>query len=156
MGFKTKEFMDAETSFRTEEVKVPDLKDWFDGEPVWKIRGLTGNECGKCSELSGGNRKTAAEFVSAMMSKTQDEATGALKGFLSLSGDMPQDNAKRIEYLIMGSVDPVCDLELALKLNEAFPVEFISITNMILSLTGKGMILGKPMPSGTIPQSEPA
>ena len=46
--------------------------------------------------------------------------------------------------LVMGCVSPVLELPAAVKLAEAFPIEFLSITNTISELTGQGYALGEP------------
>jgi hypothetical protein len=52
--------------------------------------------------------------------------------------------AKRLEMLVMGSVSPEVTLPVAVKLAEAFPVEFLELTNAITTLTGQGFDMGKP------------
>jgi hypothetical protein len=46
--------------------------------------------------------------------------------------------------LVMGSVSPKIELPAAVKLAECFPIEFLSLTNEISELTGKGAELVKP------------
>lgn len=148
MSFKAKEFDKAKFAPRTSDVPVPGLKDWFEGDPVWKVRGLSGNDLGRCNELAARNRKTIGDIVKALIKNQGNETGSAIQDLVGLSDDVPQDVARRIEYLISGSVDPDCPLDRAVQLNLAYPVEFRIITEKIFELTGLGHTPGKPMPSG--------
>lgn len=148
MAFKAKDFDKAKFSPRTTEVPVPGLNEWFDGPAVWKVRGLSGNELGRCNELAEKNRKNIADIVKALVANNGGETADAIQGLVSLSDDVPQDVARRIEYLIAGSVDPDCHLDRAVLLNQAFPIEFRIISEEIFKLTGQGHVPGKPIPSG--------
>ena len=68
----------------------------------------------------------------------------AVRSALGLTKDTPGEIAKRLEMLVMGSVAPKIELPTAVKLAEAFPIEFLSITNRITELTGQGFDLVKP------------
>jgi hypothetical protein len=68
---------------------------------------------------------------------------------------VPDDVAKRIEHLVLGSVDPVCTPDLAVRLCETYPVEFYQLTTKILELTGKGQEPGKSKRSGKTAMSGP-
>ena len=82
--------------------------------------------------------------------------TEAIKSLIGLSKDVAADTAKRVEYLMIGSVDPACTQELAVLLCERFGIEFHMLTNKIVQLTGKGQVPGKQPPSGGAATSEPA
>lgn len=145
MAFKAKEFDKAKFEPRTADVSVPGLQEWFDGDPVWKVRSLSGNEIGRCKEMSE-TRRTLTEIIQDVLAKKNDE---------SPSDYIPKENALWMEYLIAGSVEPACNQDMAIKINEAFPIEFILLTRKILELTGQGFSAGKQTPSGTTPASEP-
>ena len=149
MGCKSKEFHKAKFQPRTTDVSVPGLADWFDGPSIWKVRGLTGNELGRCNELAERNRKSISDIVRALIANNGSETAEAIQGLVSLSDDVPQDVARRIEYMIAGSVDPDCPVERAVLLNQAFPIEFRIISEEIFKLTGQGHVPGKPLPSGS-------
>lgn len=158
MAFKRDAFVDARLEPRRSEVPVSDMAHWFDDgdQPVWRIRGLTGKQLGQANEAAERNKNVNAILQAIASRNTKKKAQG-VKDLLGLNTeDMPQDIAKRIEILIMGSVEPECDLQLALKVCQAHPVEFFAITQEILRLTGQGSTLGKPMPSGVIQESAPA
>lgn len=144
-GFDLKKFRNAKFEPRFEDVPVPDLKDFF-GEgaeaPVWRVRGLTGHELGKVNEAAERNRNVAA-ILEALLSTSSDDKAEAVKKLVGLDDSVPQDIARRLEMLALGSVDPEADLELAVKLCTHFPIEFFSLTNAITKLTGQGAEIKK-------------
>lgn len=154
MPFDTKKFLKEKFVPRTEDVPVPDMKVWFvEGEkPVWTVRGMTGQELGRASEAAERNKSIGA-ILEGLLAQESKEKTHAVKELLGMAGGTPPDIAKRIEWLIMASVQPVCTLDLALKVCEVFPIEFFQITNVIMQLTGRGQVPGKQKPSGAIPKS---
>jgi len=151
MGFDIKRFMKERFVPREESIPVPLVfKDFFDEgeEPVWKIRGLTGAEYGRVNEAPGRNAaivKIADELFSGI-SKKQASAIRSLIG--GTENETPEDVAKRLEMFTIGSVDPVCDLEIAVKFCRVAPIQFWMITNRISILTGQGHVPGKQKPSG--------
>jgi len=156
-GFDTKKFLKTKFSTRTADVAVPALKAYFpDGaEPVWRVRGLTGQEVGTARQAAAG-RKDLVSIMDGLLGQAGPEKATAIKDMLNLSGDIPEDVVKRITYLTLGSIDPPGSEELSVSLCENFPVEFYDITNQILSLTGLGKMPGKQEPSGEIKESGPA
>jgi hypothetical protein len=146
MAFKAKAFEKAKFEPRTVDVPVPGMAEWFEGDPVWKVRGLTGNELGRCNEMME-SRKSLTEIIQDILVKKNDE---------SADDYVPKEKALRVEYLILGSLDPVCDMTMAAKINEPFPAEFNIITTEIIRLTGQGQTVGKQTPSGKKAISEPA
>ena len=169
MAFKAKEFKKTKFAYRTETVPLPDLKQWFDGPAEWTVKGLNGNELGRCKEMAERNRKTINAVIETLSkertegrdiaSQGRDNATRgrdiASQGIVEvveymtgLDGSVPMDIALRIELLIAGSIDPICDTGLAVKLNMAFPTEFQILTKKIMRLTGLGYEPGKQKPSG--------
>lgn len=149
MSFDSNKFMKQEFKRRTQEVKVPDLKEWFgDSEPVWVVRGLTGVELARVNE-AGSKNVLSSQLLDLVLSKSDRDTVTSLKHQLGLGDDTPADIAKRLEMLVVGAVDPEVSLEVAVKLAETFPIEFSTLTNAVMTLTGKGSIaLAKPAPSG--------
>ena len=141
--FKPDKFMRAEFSPRTEQVKVPSLAAFFgDGDdPVWEVRGLDATELHKALEAS--RRQDSVESIVRAVAQTGDQAEAVRKA-LGLTKDTPGEMAKRLEMLVAGSVAPAIDLPLAVKLAETFPIEFLTLTNTITTLTGLGYDLVKP------------
>jgi len=154
MGFDSKKFLKTKFVPRTEGVPVPDLREFFPpGEsPTWMVRGLTGQEVGRANEASERNRNIAA-ILEGLAGEAAKEKAEAVKELLGIGGTTPQDVAKRLEHLTLGSVDPKCTLDLAVRLCETFPIEFFLLTNKIMELTGKGQMPGKQQPSGGMEKS---
>ena len=152
MAFKIQDFKSARYEPRVGEVPVPELKPFFDNgdKPVWKIKGLTGQELGRANDAADRNKKISS-VVEGVLSDNPKKIAKAVKQVID--PDTPQDIAKRLEHMITGSINPECDLELALKICERFPIEFFAITNEILKLTGLGQLPGKPTPSGKTQKS---
>lgn len=156
MPFDVKKFNKTKFVHRTEDIPVPDMKDFFpEGEsPVWKVRGLTGQELGRANEAADRNKNIAA-ILAGLTSGSGKEIADAVKDLVGVGGNTPADIAKRLEHICMGSVDPVCTHDLAVRICEAFPVEFFQITNAIVRLTGQGQVPGKVPPSGVTGASAP-
>ncbi len=148
MTFDSSAFMNAKFEARTEAVKVPELAAWFgdNKDPQWIVRGLTGIEYGKVNEAVATNKNIQAVIEKIVSEKPKTLADGI--GKLILGPDVPTDIARRISIIMSGSVDPVCDLEMAKKLCEFFSVVFYSLTNKILELSGRGAAVGGLKPSG--------
>lgn len=154
MGFDSKKFLKAKFIPRTEDVPVPDLKEFFDaGEALWRVRGLEGSELGYVNETAARNRNISAILEGIVSSDDQAKAQG-IKDLLGMAGGTPEDIARRLEMLVLGSVDPKCDMDLAVKLCKTFPIEFFQITNTITKLTGQGSVVGKKKNSGEMPEFE--
>jgi len=154
-GFKTDEFIQADLNPRVEAIKVPDLQSWFEEgqEPVWNVRGLNGCEVAQYTEAVAKNRNLSA-IAEGLVSGDKTDVIEGMRELLGIGEAVPDETAKRIAVLELGSVDPVVDNQIAVKLNDAFPVIFFQITNRILSLTGEGATLGKPKDSGECQKSE--
>jgi hypothetical protein len=155
MPFDSKEFIKTKFEPRQERVPVPDLKDFFseDDEPVWIVKGLTGHELGRSNEVAERNKNLQA-VVEGLFSAATKEKAQAVREMIGIDKNTPDDIAKRFEMLVLGSVDPVCDEELAIKICTCFPIEFYQITNRITHLTGQGHTPGKAPPSGLVQTPE--
>lgn len=152
MAFKSKEFVAQRLIPREETVNLPDMATFFDGDPVWLVRGLTGQELGKANVAAEKNREIRA-ILEGLSSKNSKRIADAVHNLVD--PDIPADVAKRISMLQIGSVDPVCTEEMAVKICREFPVEFFTLTTKILELTGKGHTSGESKPFGMIEKSEP-
>ena len=143
MAFNAEKFERAKFEARRAKVPVDALAEFFDeGEtPEWEVRGLSAVELHKAIEAS--KRQGSIEAIVKAIAANQDQA-GAVRKALGLTKDTPGEIAKRLEMLVMGSVSPKIELPAAVKLAECFPIEFLSLTNEISVLTGKGAELVKP------------
>lgn len=151
MSFDTKKFLKTEFEARTEEIKVPDLNEYFkDGtDAVWVVRGLTGHELGHVNEATDKYRNIDA-IVESLLSDKSKEKAGAIKQLIGMDSSTPGDIVRRLELLKFGSVDPICDDELAVKLCTFFPIEFMILTNAITKLSGQGAVKKKQTNSGDV------
>lgn len=157
------EFIDGENKyhiipgkFYTDTVHKKNNLPYYDGDPkknpdwkppVWKVRGLTGVEVARSNEAMDKNKNIAA-ILQGLIAANAQEKVDAVKKLIGIDEKVPNDIAKRIELLILGSIDPAVDTELAVKICRVYPIEFYEITNKILSLTGRGHVPGKRKASG--------
>lgn len=156
MAFDIARFLKTRWTPRTAEIDVPDMQEFFpEGEkPAWKVRGLEGIELGRANDAAARNKDVAA-IVGKLIGGSDKDKAKAVQDLLGMGDHIPDDIAKRIEHFIIGSIDPPGSLELAKVICKAFPIEFFTITNKILELSGKGHVPGESKPSGEIPKSEP-
>ena len=156
MAFDADGFLRAPLQARTQDVDVPELAEWFgEDKPIWRVRGLSANEIQRSADAKIRlNRESA--LVDALSSGSRADMAEELARVLGRKADdVEPEVGRRMELLIAGSVEPVCNLELAGKLADSFPIPFINITNAILSLTGQGAeAKKKPTASGKTPASK--
>lgn len=140
--FDERAFMRAKFQSRTAEVPVPGLAPFFNGDapPVWVVRNLTGDELAKSMESSV-RQKSIDTVIKAL--SNQSAQIDAIRAALGIGDDVSVELAKRLEQLVIASVEPVIDKPLAVKLAENYPVEFYQLTNKIVELTGLGADLKK-------------
>jgi hypothetical protein len=137
MSLRAEEFLSARLVLRTEDVAVPDLAAWFDGPPIWKVRGLDSNELAKVDMADRRHEQTAA-MVAAFDAGAASEITDAVRSMLGRGTDIESIYARQIEIVTLGSVDPPGDHALSAKLGEKFPVIFKQLFRAIMELTGRG------------------
>jgi hypothetical protein len=92
--------------------------------------------------------------VEALHSSNQQEKVQAMREMLGVSESVPNELAKRLEQFTIGTVDPNMDHEMAVRFAENYPVEFFSVTNKIMELTGQGRQLAKKKNIKQTPKSE--
>jgi len=145
MGFDTERFSATSFKDRVETIPVQRLAAFFnDGEkPEWKIRGLTGTESAIAKQAVQENQNVEAvlKAVGSKLGKDIEEGIKELAGLHSASDEkMPDELIQRFSWLVLGTVDPVCSHELAVRLADNFPEDFYLITNKIMQLTGAGRL----------------
>lgn len=147
MPIDTNAFLNTTFVPREADIPVPGLLPWSDdGEiPVWKVRGLTGQQWWKCKE-SVDNRKDIVSVISNFIGGDSNEVTAALKE--RFCSESASDLAFRIEILVAASIDPVCNRELAARFCRSFLAEFKSVTEEIIKISWQGHLPGKPEPFG--------
>lgn len=143
-GFDIQAFLSADLSPREEEVSVEGLQQFFpEGEaPLWKIRGLTASEIAKATD-AGMRNKNFDSILTAISATSKNEKVKEFRKAFGVSDDVPAEIVKRIEHLVFGSVSPEVDQQIAVKLANAFPIEFYDLTNRITRLSGMGMEIAK-------------
>jgi len=142
MGFDSKSFSSREFVAREDVVDVPDLAEFFDSEPVWTVRGLTADELAVCNE-SADKVKNIGAIVDALAGQSAEDKAEAIKTALGIDASMQPDTVKRIEMIRIASIVPICDMQMAVKLSNVFPIEFFAISNKIMELTGLGQKRGE-------------
>lgn len=152
--FLTK-FMCAKFERRQKTVRLPELKEFFpkDQHPDFIVQGLTGPELAKTLEAPR-KYKDVAGLIDGILSDVSKDKIDAIKESLGITGKVPDEIAKRLEQLVLGSVEPKFTQDAAVKFCEKFPIEFWILTNSIAELTGRGHEPGKSKPSGTTTKSE--
>ena len=147
-GFDLQAFRGAKFAERRAEVEVETLAEFFgEGPPVWTVRGLTAAELARASEAEA-HRRNIQITADAISGLTGDGAA-ELKKLFGAGGEVPADTARRLELLALGSVAPAVDVSDAVRLADAYPIEFLRLTNKILELSALGKeAQGKRMPSG--------
>lgn len=162
MKFNQTKFTKQQFVDRTEDVEVSALRPWFDFDEddqvkeegqkdgkkkqevlppcLWQVRGLTGSEFATMmvAASKSKNLNTIIEAIGSTQVKTEE-----LKNIMGLGEDTPEDLAKRLEQLVLGSVEPSIDSSMAVKLASTFPIEFYILTNKITALTGLGRDIKK-------------
>ncbi len=144
MGFDAEKFLNAKMQPRTADVPVPGLSDWFGGDeaPAWRVRGITGQELGQAKQAVE-SRKDIAALVAGIIGGQSAAKADAARKIMNIDDTVPANVALRIHLVKLGSVDPVVDEDMAVKLCTCFPVEFEMIGKKILELTGQGHEPGK-------------
>jgi hypothetical protein len=143
MNFDLKKFETTNFVDRTEEIEVPELKDFFDkkAKPVWKVRGMTGTEIAKMHDAVNRARDFEGILELIASGSSKDKIEGFKKA-LGISDDVPADFVRRVNMIKLASVDPDMSdkQELVVKLGEAFPVVFRTISDAIQRLSGQGKL----------------
>lgn len=142
--FNVTDFMKAKYVSRTKEIEVPGLAGFFgpDEKPIFKVRGLTGEELGRVNEASSKLRNLST-IIAGLVSDNAKDNIEAIREGLGINCDLPADIARRLEMLVLCTVEPTITLEVAVKLCKVFPIDFYELTNVIKDLTGQGSCVGK-------------
>jgi hypothetical protein len=154
MGFDVEGFQAASFSFREKDIPVPALKKFFgkDEKPVFKIRGLTGEEMFRV-RAAVSRAQNIEELVNQIAAGNIKEKVAAAVEAMGLGDGLPDDFVMRLNILKLGSVDPDLDFEDCKKVADKFPTMFSKLTDEIQVLTGKGQ-LGESQPSGATRKSK--
>ena len=142
--------------FNLSDEEVKWLENWFTLSPkeqvairnkkekkvscIWKVRGLTGNELAKTIDST--TKVKNLEAIIEAMGNSQEKIE-ELKGVMGMGNDTEPEILRKLEQLVLGSVEPKIESHIAVKLAETFPIEFYMLTQDITLLTGMGMDLKK-------------
>jgi hypothetical protein len=152
MTFDKNKWLKTEFQPRTSEVKLLQLADWFsDGEPIFVVRGLTGNEVGRVRDALIKNKNI--ESIIEAISENSDQID-KLKEAIGIGAETPFDVIKRLEELTIALIDPSFTIQDAVKFAERHPIEFYQLTNEINRLTGLGLDVKKSQNSGMTSELE--
>ena len=156
MGFDIQKFETADFKFREKRIPVPELKAFFaaDEPAEWAIRSLTGAELAAVRD-SVQRAKDMESIIDGLAGGNGKEKVQAVKDAMGIDG-APDDHIRRLTMLELGTVSPKIQRKHIVKLSEAFPVLFTTMSTEIMSLTGQGKSLGESIASGEIPESEQA
>ncbi len=145
MSFDVDKFMGVQFVPRESKVNLPALASFFPegSDPVFVVRGLTGPEFARVQEAPKAYKRAEA-IAEGLATGNKQEMIEAVRAAIGLGGTTPPDEAvKRIEMLVIGSVEPKLDRPAVVKFCSAFPIEFFQLTNAITILTGQGHEVGK-------------
>jgi len=133
-------FKNAQFQRRTAKVNVPSLSAFADeGAETCEIevQGLTGEEVATARERVKTNT-ALNEVIEKFAGGTVPEAVDALKEKLGLSDSLPGDAVYRLAVLEFGLVGHPFDRPDCVRMFNAHPEAFYSLTSKILELTGVG------------------
>ena len=144
MAFNAEKFERSKFEARRAKVPVPALSDFFDeGEtPEWEVRGLSAVELHKAMEARKRQRINRGDRPKPSLPTRIRLARFARRLELTRTRRARLPSVWRC--FVMGSVRHVLELPVAVKLAEAFPIEFLQLTNEISDLTGSRAELVKP------------
>lgn len=153
MTFDIQKFEAAKPKPRTEEVRLPELAGFFDGDPVWVVRGLEGKGLAEANAAVDTNR-ALVELMKRLGGGAKAQAEAAMAA-LGISEKVPDDLVRRHAILRLGSIEPTLNQAQVVRFARHWPVEFYTLTNKILELTGQGPnIEGESSASGQTPGCE--
>ena len=140
MAFNLNKFNNQNFERRIEEVEISALQDFFpkDKKAIFTVQGLTHPELAKAREglQKVDNLQSLLEAAAGSKPAIKD----AIQTLISNNVDVPQDTQLRILHLVSGSVEPKLDEISSIKLANCFPTEFMTLTNKIMELSGKGQV----------------
>jgi len=144
--FDQKKFIKTKFIAREETVAVPELAEFFDGDPVWVVKGLTGEELYRVNQASDRDEAVAAA-ISAFYGPGSKE--NSYREMFGLTDTAPEEHTRRLEMLILGTVSPEnLDRPTMAKIALLFPATVRILTDKIIGLTGAGYVPGKHSGSG--------
>ena len=122
---------------------------------VFRVRGLTSQELAKAEQESDNSQLMAK--VAERLAGSESEKVQALIDGLGLGDDTPRALTKKLMHVQMAVVSQDLKLQDVVRIADAFPTDFLELSNQIYNLTGKGKVAQvKRKPSGKTTASKPA
>lgn len=129
-----------------------------DAQPVpvvFKVRGLTAEELARADQEAD-NSKLLVK-VAERLAGSESERAQALMDGLGLGDGTPQALAKKLAHAQLAVVSPALKIQDVVRIADAYPMDFLELTNHIYNLTGQGKVAQvKRKPSGKSQASKPA
>lgn len=130
---------------RTRSIPAPTLATDGAEDASWTVRAPTANELAIANE-SRERRAQLDGLVEALAKGGKSKIVSEFREKFGLGGDLRPDIARRMDLLVLCSVDPVCEEQDAVWLAEHHPVLFYALTNTIIELAGDGSEVKKTPP----------
>lgn len=146
MGFDLRKFENSQFTHKTRDVPVPALAHFFEeGEDaIWIVRGMSHAELSKMRDVPQ-NEKVVSAAISAIAGDDKSKVD-IIKELIGDTDSIPERTRSRIELIVMCSVTPKINKQVAVKLAEFFPAEFEGLTNIIFELSDEGPLIAKKKP----------
>lgn len=142
MGFDISAFNKARMEHATATVDVPNLQLFFgDAEPKWTVRGMTHTELCRMRETKE-NDKLLNTAIAAVAGN-EEEKQNLIKQIVGDVDGVHESTRGRIEQLMMCSVEPKIDRQVAVRLSQFYPAEFDTLTDKIFELSQDGPVVAK-------------
>ncbi|MBY6032191.1 hypothetical protein KUV59_03355 [Marinobacter daepoensis] len=114
---------------------------------VFKVRGLTADELARADQEAD-NSKLLVKVAERLAGSEAEKAQALLDG-LGLGDDTPQALAKKLAHVQMAVVEPQLKIQDVVRIADAYPTDFLEVSNHIYHLTGQGKVAQvKRRPSG--------
>lgn len=145
MGFDINAFNKSKMEHATEEVRVPNLQQFFgEGEAVWVVRGMTHTELCRMRETKENDKRLNTAIAAAAGS--EEDKIKMIKEILGDTDGIHESTRRSIEQLVMCSVSPKIDRSVAVRLSQFYPAEFQSLGDKIFALSQDGPVVAKKKP----------
>lgn len=153
MTFDMERFAAARFLPREEDVRADELAGYFGAgdDPVFRVRGLTGEEMFRVAEERKSSELKAA-IADALAGGQSAEVAEALKEAIGLGQSVPDSMAVAISKVHFGLVEPRLDRDQVVRLFADLPNVAVRLMAAIDKLSGQGPEMGKSQSSGGIPE----
>lgn len=124
------------------------------GEPDhYMVRMASAEEMAKANNIRASIEKTKA-LVTALHEAGVTRPSAAIKNWLGLGDDLPEEYVRQIEYVLLCTVTPALKRQQVLWLARFQPFFFKNLFEQIMLLSFEGADVGEAPPSTETPESE--